>query len=63
MIDFKFSGVAGAAVANAAVMPWPLHAAASAAATARPAVAVHGAVPAIKHRAAAPVASVNRGTI
>lgn len=58
MIDHEFSGAA-----IAAVMPWTLHAVAPAAA-ARPAVAAHAAIPAIKRRtAAASVASVNRGTI
>ncbi|MBJ7341641.1 hypothetical protein [Mycolicibacterium sp.] len=58
-----FNSLSGVAIANADVMSWPLHVAAPAASAGHPAVATPGAITAMKRRAAAaPVASVNRGT-
>jgi hypothetical protein len=58
---YSFSGVA---IASADVMPWTSHVAGSVASAAHPAIATHDAIPATKRRnAAAPVASVNRGSV
>ncbi|TPG34481.1 hypothetical protein [Mycolicibacterium hodleri] len=64
MIFTSLSGVSiSGTIANADVMSWPLHAAASAPSAGHPAVATQDAILAMKRRtAAATVASVNRGT-
>lgn len=58
---YKFSGVV---IASADVMSWTSHVAGPVASAAHPVIATHDAIPATKRRnAAAPVASVNRGSI